>query len=318
MSNISNGGKVMYRNGKPVNNPTPTGTGAAGQNINSNNSPGSGANYGAMLNNAINGAKDTGNAMVEKLTGKFDASSLRAGKGLKDALNSAGMNGPAGRHGPSAPTASFSDSPENKDWRVKISIPNAIKDKNSPLLAPIADGFIFPYTPTIIISHNANYNSVAPIHNNYPFFAYQNSQVDQLTIVGQFYVQNAIEAKYWTACLHFLRAMTKMDYGSGSTGSPPPIAKLSGYGDYVFNNVPVVITNFTVDMPNEVDYISTGTGTAGGNDPTGNTSGKSEFGWAPAESQFSLTVQPIYSRDKQTKFSYGDFVKGSNLGAGYI
>ena len=35
--------------------------------------------------------------------------------------------------------------------------------------------------------------------------------------------------------------------------------KLNGYGDYVFNNVPVVITTFTVDMPSEVDYIATGT-----------------------------------------------------------
>ena len=41
MSNITDGsGNVMYSNGKPVTSLT-TGTGAAGQNINSNNSPGS-------------------------------------------------------------------------------------------------------------------------------------------------------------------------------------------------------------------------------------------------------------------------------------
>ena len=40
--------------------------------------------------------------------------------------------------------------------------------------------------------------------------------------------------------------------------------------------------------------------------------------WAPAESQFTVTVQPIYSRAKVSKFSYSDFVNGDNIGKGYI
>ena len=186
----------------------------------------------------------------------------------------------------------------------------------SPLFVQNDGHMVFPYTPSIIISHSANYNTVSPIHNNYPFFAYQNSQVDALTIVGQFYCQNSLEAQYWTACLHYLRVMTKMDYGSRSSGAPPPIAKLNGYGDYVFNNVPVIIQNFTVDMPNEVDYVACGF-TPGAISPV-DFGGTTKFGWAPSESQFSITVQPIYSRDSQTNFSYRNFINGSDLGKGYI
>ena len=34
----------------------------------------------------------------------------------------------------------------------------------------------------------------------------------------------------------------------------------NGYGDYTFNNVPVIVTNFQFDLKKDVDYISTGLG----------------------------------------------------------
>jgi hypothetical protein len=218
-----------------------TGTKAAGQNPLTN--------IPSFVTGGVEKMKDIGQEMFADVAG--DLGSKMRGKNLP---------GKGSNNFEAAPKAYFSTELENKDWRVKLSVPPSIAADG--ILAPLQEAstgghMVFPFTPTIIISHSAAYNTVAPIHNNYPFFAYQNSQVDAMTIVGQFYCQNAIEARYWMACLHYLRTMTKMDYGIGSTGSPPPIAKLNGYGDYVFNNVPVIIQNFTVDMPNEVDYIST-------------------------------------------------------------
>ena len=128
----------------------------------------------------------------------------------------------------SVSSAKWASDPNGKDWRVKLSIPNIPSFQKSSLLKPLVDtgGLAFPYTPTIIMSHAASYSAITPVHSNYPFFAYQNSQVEAMTIVGQFYCQNSIEARYWMACLHYLRTMTKMDYGLNSTGSPPPIAKI--------------------------------------------------------------------------------------------
>ena len=288
----------------------PTGTGAAGQNVASGNVP-------DFISGGIDTIKDIGQDIFGDIAGDL-GSKMRGVNLPKNGANNFEAKS----------KAFFNTDVENKDWRVKLSVPPSIAADGilNPLNEASTGGnMVFPYTPTIIISHSAAYNTVSPIHNNYPFFAYQNSQVDAMTIVGQFYVQNDTEARYWMACLHYLRTMTKMDYGMNSTGSPPPIAKLNGYGDYVFNNVPVIIQNFTVDMPNEVDYISTGFSTGprlSGREAQrammDQSATKLNYGWAPAESQFSITVQPIYSRAKQSTFNYTDFTNGSNLGQGYI
>jgi len=284
----------------------PTGTNAPGQNV-------AGGNIPDFASDFVSGAKDIGQDIFDGISG--GAEDLVSGLRGKNLPGKAGAK-PFDAKSPAKFTAEL----EEKDWRVKLSVPPALGNTSgmlSPLFVQNDGHMVFPYTPSIIISHSANYNTVSPIHNNYPFFAYQNSQVDALTIVGQFYCQNSLEAQYWTACLHYLRVMTKMDYGSRSSGAPPPIVKLNGYGDYVFNNVPVIIQNFTVDMPNEVDYVACGF-TPGDLAAMGEFGGSRKYGWAPSESQFSITVQPIYSRDSQTNFSYRNFINGSDLGKGYI
>ena len=73
---------------------------------------------------------------------------------------------------------------------------------------------IFPFNPTVLLSHSANYSQIQPTHTNYAYNAYENSQVDAITITGEFYQENEDDAKYWIACLHFLRSATKMFYGN--------------------------------------------------------------------------------------------------------
>ena len=288
-----------------------TGTKANGQNSSSSNAP-------SFISDIKSGATDLAQDIYSGV-GEF-------AENLASNFRSKNLPGKATEFGTDDAGTAFwgYGDLEGKDWRVSLSMPSNASFKNSKLLKPLShtgDRMVFPYTPTIILSHTANYNQVQPIHNNYPFFAYQNSSVDQLVITGQFYNQNSIEAQYWIACLHYLRSVTKMDYGTGpNAGTPPPIVKLNGYGDYVFKDTPVIITNFTVDMPNEVDYISTSF--FPGPPPTSHhdlpSEGDIKYGWAPAESQFSITVQPIYSREKQTQFNYQNFVNGGNLGQGYI
>lgn len=217
-------------------------------------------------------------------------------------------------------TASFATAVA-KDWRVKLSLPSDPNfTNNNPLLAPLVEtgGLVFPFTPNIVMSHTANYQAIQPVHTNYPFYAYENSQIDQLVITGPFVIQNALEAQYWVAVLHYLRSITKMYYGqSSNNGNPPPVVKLNGYGDYVFNDVPVVVSNFTLDLPGEVDYIATQVGPSTGSN-SGNATGKVSF--SPVESQITITVQPTYSRSKVEQFSMDGFVRGDLIlnGKGYI
>lgn len=223
----------------------------------------------------------------------------------------------------------------NRDWRVKLSLPGGWE--TSDLIAPlrITNGFVFPYTPQITIQHSASYNTLAPVHNNYPFFAYENSKVDSMQISGEFFCEDSSDARYWVAAVHYLRSVSKMVYGqSANTGSPPPVVKLNGYGDYVFKNVPVVITQFSVDLSKDVDYISTGLSSDGAQnvaETLANFIGAPKalssvmpnmqgVTWVPVRSTINVTVQPLYSREQVRQFSLDSFVKGEYVfkGAGYL
>jgi hypothetical protein len=204
--------------------------------------------------------------------------------------------------------AGFAQSAKDVDWRVKLSLPASPTLDNSKLLSPLikTNGFCFPITPTIIVSHSANYNTLQPVHTNYPFQIYENSQADDIVITGEFPVESPDDAKYWIGAIHYLRTVTKMFYGetSANAGSPPPMVRLNGYGDYIFNNVPVVIANFTVDLPADVDYIATA---LEGADIEGATS------WVPTNSQISVTLKPTFSRRRTSEFNLQKFVNGDYI-----
>ena len=210
---------------------------------------------------------------------------------------------------------------DEKDWRLRLSLPKVFRDNAqnpSDLLAPLnkTNGLVFPFTPTVLVSQSANYQSIQPVHTNYPYYSYQNSQVDQMTITADFFVQNAAEARYWVACIHYLRSVTKMNFGvDEDAGQPPPVVRLNGYGDFVFNNVPVIVNSFQFDMPKDVDYISTAVGAVTPPATDFDTS-TTPTGWAPATSIVTVAVTPQYSRTKQSQFSLNDFIKDGYIGKG--
>jgi uncharacterized protein YaiE (UPF0345 family) len=206
---------------------------------------------------------------------------------------------------------SVETSPTTKDdWRVSLSLPYG-SYWDSPIMAPIISSdykLIFPYTPRISISHKANYNDLAPIHNNYPFLSYSNSSVDSISIEAPFLIEDAVEGAYWIAAVHYFRSVSKMYSGDSEfAGAPPPIVKLRGYGNHVLNSVPVVIESFSVSLPDDVDYISA--------ELAGQTSR------VPAKSTFTIECKPIYSREAVRNFSLTEFVNGGYLtkgGKGFI
>mgnify|MGYP003122661667 FL=1 len=243
---------------------------------------------------------------------------------------------------------SFDRQGDETDWRVKLTLGGAqnnplASEMQQPVLQPLAEfgGMVFPITPTILVQHVAHYNAQGLVHTNYPFYAYQNSETMAININGTLPVSNEEEGKYWIATVHFLRTATKMFYGGGDAlrGSPPPILRLNGYGDYVFPNVPVVITNFTVELGEDVDYIPvevTGTNTSFANANTliqnPITTGANKFVKStnsarqgksitrvPMISNLNVQCQPLYSRNEITKnFSLKQFASGGGIKDGFI
>ena len=234
--------------------------------------------------------------------------------------------------------AKWSGRGDKTDWRVRLQIPNgadAVYDSilaNNDLLAPLipSRGIFWPLTPAVVIQHSANYNPLAQTHSNYPFQAYQNSQVDSLNIIGEFPVQNSDDAKHWVATVNFLRTITKMFFGKEDgnklKGNPPPILHMSGYGDHMFSKVPVIVNTFNVELRPGIDYISTKQASqpyvqtaadVGGYDEAGlDVADTSSQSWAPTLSNISVLVTPVYSRESIKNFSLSAFARGELSGKG--
>lgn len=188
-----------------------------------------------------------------------------------------------------------------EDWRIRIDCNFSLFGDSFSRLQDTS-GLVWPYLPNITVVSSANYSQVDPVHNNQPFQAYKNSQVEDIQISGDFSVETEADAEYWIQATTFLRTATKMFFGQGSNvGNPPVICNLTGYGSRVFNNVPVVIKSFSIDFSEEVNYMRYQGSDAS---PT----------WVPVLSTISVTVAPIYNRTRLRKFSLQDYANGKAIG----
>jgi hypothetical protein len=205
------------------------------------------------------------------------------------------------------------------DWRVRLSVPPLPGFDSSPILRPLYESnnsMVWPLTPQVILNHTANYSNLSPAHSNYPFPIYQNSQVEDINITGEFPVETQADGRYWIAAVHFLRSVTKMYYGAGSSfrGAPPPVTRLNGYGDFVFKDLPVVVKLFTMDLPNSVDYIKVPID--GPVDSYSDLKTSGNMAHVPTLSTLNVTLGIAYSRDEVRQFSLDSFVRGDYITQG--
>lgn len=195
----------------------------------------------------------------------------------------------------------------SKDNRIRLRPKQAngstfplFGDKDSVLyLLNATGGAFFPYTPTITMSHKATYSEQSPVHANTDYHLYNNTPAVQIQIQGDFTAQNLDEAQYTLACMHFFRTSTKMHFGVNdpNAGLPPPMLVLSGYGEFMFNDLDVILTDFSMELPNGVDYMEV---TIGGN-----------VAWVPVKTTMSVSLivqqTPAKQRDE---FNFDQFASG--------
>ena len=216
---------------------------------------------------------------------------------------------------------SASSNTNSQDWRVRIHLPTSPNYfSNSPILKPLQtsnQSLVFPTTPQILLSSMANYDTVQPVHTNYPYHVYESSRIEDITISAEFPVENEADGQYWIAAVHFLRSITKMFYGSGPLkGHPPPRVALSGYGNFVFDETPIIVKMFNLDLPNAVDYIQVPI--PKGFDlqseiPEANLTA-SQHCYVPTLSTLNVTVSPAYSRTATKDFDLQSFINGDYIG----
>jgi len=203
------------------------------------------------------------------------------------------------------------------DWRVRISMQPATAayfyNASNMVTKPLVEtkGVIFPYTPQVQVIHSAKYGSQPLTHSNYPAYFYDYSEVQAITISGEFTVQNAKEGQYLMAAIHFFRSCTKMFYGNEAlAGTPPPMVFLDGYGSSYFPHVPCVLQQFTHTMGADVDYIEVPIGVDVTQGPV-NTNLVGIKTRLPTTSNISIQLQPVYSRTNiADNFTLTDYAQG--------
>ena len=223
---------------------------------------------------------------------RLDSNNIPAGADYKNSFNISDA----------APDPSFDVGQDN---RVFVTDPSGKIVKSGAVMTPLAamGGVLFPYTPVITFAHKANYESEQLMHTNYEMPTYKNSNVDNIGMQAKFTANNSDEAQYVLAVIQFFRAATKMFYGADDiAGTPPPVLRLDGYGAYMINHLPVVVTSFDYSLPEEVDYIST------------NSSSSSSGPETPNNIQMNISFKLVYSRNKiANKFGMQQFAGGNLL-----
>lgn len=193
------------------------------------------------------------------------------------------------------------------DKRARLSCKSGYSDPLSGPGAPLqrtGRGIVFPYTPTIQTAAQVNYQKYELVHTNFQPHAFYNATPANIQVTGQFVQQTEEEALYLGAVIHFLRVVTKMNFGSGdgaTAGTPPPVLQFSAYGNNNYNNIPVLVGGYNLTWPDDVDYVE-----AGGNQ-------------YPTMMVLSLDLIPHYNTTKVTEqFSMNAFKNGSLYQGGFI
>jgi hypothetical protein len=206
------------------------------------------------------------------------------------------------------------------DWRARLRPKNGgieqfYQEKDSPtsyLMRPLkeAGGLIWPYTPTIFLSGTAEYNQALMQGMNYPINTFINSRPPDIPVTGDFTANDIYEARYLLAVLTFLKICTKAYFGDsavakGNAGTPPPVLLFEYLGDHGFNKVPVVVSNYSLQLPDSVDYVPV------------EVSGTVTY--VPVQTNITITLTPTYTPDKlRRRFDLEAITSGRAYRDGFI
>lgn len=130
-------------------------------------------------------------------------------------------------------------------------------------------GLVFPYTPDIDFNHTVNYEETDILHSNLSVQHYKNTPPPNISLKADFTADTPENGEYMYAVIHFLRSISKCEFGetvaaySSITGSgsgnreavPPPTLYLNGWGNLI-DNIPVVVKSFGIGLGKDKHYVN--------------------------------------------------------------
>tara|TARA_B110000444_G_scaffold257665_1_gene296635 strand:- start:9812 stop:10720 length:909 start_codon:yes stop_codon:yes gene_type:complete len=185
-------------------------------------------------------------------------------------------------------------------------------DTGDYLLKPIEEsgGMVWQYTPTIMVTGQSNYNQAHMQGMNYQINTFQNSTPPMLPISADFTANDIYEARYLLAIFTFLKICGKGAFGdsavaAGDYGRPPPVLLFEYMGDHMFNKVPVVMTSYNIQLPEEVDYVPVKVGDT--------------VTHVPTRTNIMVNLEPTYTPQKlRRKFNLDALTSGEAYRDGFI
>ncbi len=234
------------------------------------------SDYFSNINYVIQGkVKNLANSAEDVISSTLGSGISTVSSAISNPLSIIGGNSPISKSGLSTETSTISGN--TKDIRVRLKAQDERQarqvygpnEQNNILnILYETNGLLFPYTPVIDWSQEVEYAVMSLTHANQDFYSYKNTPSVSISVSGKFTVQNQREGEYLLAVLHFLRTVSKMYFGKqsdpnvvnrtpnqGVSGMPPPVLIFSGYGNYMFNELPVIVKNHAYSFSDDVDYI---------------------------------------------------------------
>jgi len=209
------------------------------------------------------------------------------------------------------------------DWRARLRPKKGGEDifyqtmkgdgeSQDYLLRPIKEsgGMVWQYTPQIYLQGQTNYAQAHMQGMNYQINTFQNSTPPMLPISADFTANNIYEARYLLAIFTFLRICGKGTFGdqavkNESYGRPPPVLLFEYLGDHMFNKVPVVMTSYNIQLPEEVDYVPVKVGDT--------------VTHVPTRTNIMVALEPTYTPQKlRRKFNLDTLTSGDAYRDGFI
>ena len=159
----------------------------------------------------------------------------------------------------------------------------------------------FPFTPTISIISSANYSKYGLTHANFQQRAFDSHSNMDLNITAPMIVRSEEEAEYVYNAALWIRGMMKMQWlRDNDPGMPPPILRFNAHG--IYENVPCVISDFTWNLDQDIDYVETASGMR-----------------VPVTNMFVLSLSTTYSpKSIRENFSVRDYLAGNLKDKGYV
>lgn len=222
-----------------------------------------------------------------------------------------------------------------RDFRAKLQPKGNIVDllgentaENLLSILHVTNGVLFPYTPSVTTGTAAEYDPSSFIHSNFGYNAFVRSYPKPISISAEFTAQSDEEALYLLAVIHFFRFVTKMYFGINpynKAGTPPPVLIFNYLGDYMFNNVPVIVKSFDITLEANIDYVPVNTSKF--DIPAGQFQGKlslppghnAGFSYVPTHATVTVELDTQYTPiTVRNEFNLDKFRSGALINKGYI